>query len=200
MSHAEFRIDLRHLAKGRFSILLFKLNRDLPYIQFERNLLCCALSAQREGRPQSWMSGKRQFLLYGEDSYPNPAVAFSFRIPRKDKRCLREVHLFGDPLHLLITESASIGENRKRIAFKWIRRKYIPLCNRKTPWLMIHACPVWPKELVLLAMNGAYVTMHKILKPSDFRELMGLTRTFHAPILGGACLFHASSGSCVVVT
>src|SRR5439155_18509782 len=105
---SKHRIDLRHLSKCSQARRFFKSNRNLSNVQLKRDLLCSGIPTQRKCRPQCGMTSKWQFFLHRENSDSHPALALCFRVARKNKRSLREIHLFGDQLHLRIADPTSV--------------------------------------------------------------------------------------------
>jgi hypothetical protein len=65
------------------------------------------------------MSGKRQFLGGGKDPHLHALLPLHFRGPWKDERCLREICLSRQRLHLGIGQSTGVREDGKLVAFEW---------------------------------------------------------------------------------
>src|SRR4029453_11503767 len=73
------------------------------------------------------MSGKRQLFLDRKYADPLPLLCFNLWFARQDEGCFRKVHLARERLHLLIAQTARVGENGQRIAGKRRLRKNIEL-------------------------------------------------------------------------
>src|SRR5918996_5173285 len=73
------------------------------------------------------MSGKRQLLLDSEDADSLPLLCFNLWFACQDESRFRKIHLTGQRLHLLIGQTARVGENRKRITGKRSSRKNVEL-------------------------------------------------------------------------
>src|SRR5206468_2436837 len=73
------------------------------------------------------MAGKRQLLLYCENTNFLSFANFGGVIARQNVSGFRKVHLPSQTLHLAIVQAASIGEHGKRITCEWCLREYIKL-------------------------------------------------------------------------
>src|SRR4029077_14655823 len=76
---------------------------------------------------QSRMSGKRQLFLHRKYADPLPLVCFNLWLARQDEGCFREMHLASESLHVLVGQTARVGENGERIAGERCLRKNIEL-------------------------------------------------------------------------
>src|SRR5258706_10817771 len=79
------------------------------------------------------MTGEWQFLLYREDAYTNALLALRGGVAGQNERGFREVHLFGERLHLGVGESSAVGEYGQRITLERTRREHVPLRHCQTP-------------------------------------------------------------------
>src|SRR5271165_2898239 len=64
------------------------------------------------------MSGKRQFCIDGENAYLNPVALLSRFVAREDVGRLAKVGFLSQLLHLVIAETAGVGEHRQLVAFQ----------------------------------------------------------------------------------
>src|SRR5881394_3971540 len=93
------------------------------------------------------MSGKRQLFCYRKYADPLPLLCFNLWLTRQDEGCFREIHLPSEGLHLLISQTARIGENRERIAGERCPRENIKLHE------FVSARHCWTFYLLLMTLN-----------------------------------------------
>jgi hypothetical protein len=78
-------------------------------------------------RTERRMPGKRQLFLDRKDADSLPLPRFNLWLARQDESCFRKIHLASEGLHLLLGQTARVGENGERIAGKRRPRKNVEL-------------------------------------------------------------------------
>ena len=71
------------------------------------------LARQNKRRADVWMASKRHLCARRKNAHPSSVRRI---IRRQDKRCLGEIKLIGDRLHLSVRKAARIGNHRQRVA------------------------------------------------------------------------------------
>ena len=108
-------------------------DRNRPDGQVECNGLRTAqdgvIPIKPTGGAKRGMSRKLQFFRDGEDTDLHTAGGFDRGVARQDEGGLTEVGLPGERLHLLRRESANIGEDGERVAFKSTFGEDIDVCK-----------------------------------------------------------------------
>src|SRR6185437_5230478 len=123
---ADFGVALTHLSKRSVRVYLAtKAYRNLADVQVEPDFVATAKPMQVIGSAERRMSGKRQFLTYGEDAHASAVAPILLRFAGQDECRLRQVHLPRHGLHLLVSQPPRIGEDCQLIALKRPLGKYV---------------------------------------------------------------------------
>src|SRR5207248_9463150 len=92
-----------------------------------RSLLIGLRRIQIQCRAKCRMSRKWQLLLDREDADFLSFPSFRGGVARQNERRLRKIHLPRQGLHLAVTQSSRVGENRQRITRQRGLREYVKL-------------------------------------------------------------------------
>ena len=102
---ASIRVDCHSDESGYF------LEHHVPEIEARAETR--ALARQDKRRADVWMARKRHFGARRENAHPGSVRGI---VRRQDKRCLGQIELIGDRLHLCVRKAARIGNHGQRVA------------------------------------------------------------------------------------
>ena len=97
---------------------MFKAHRHLAHLEIEHDFAGQRMLAKIPRRTQRRMPGKGQFFVDGEDADLDAFALFDGLVARENECRLAEVGFPRQLLHLVVAETAGIGEHRQLVAFQ----------------------------------------------------------------------------------